>query len=184
LFSNKKTEKVIDKLEKACELNPKLKNNKIKYRSHDKEEKAIKQGIDKFRKKAAKVKAKGHATKADLDELENIDNETSKAIGIAAAASAFVTITVIGAIDYCKKHKSEPSVVETTGMDAEKLTDGISDCCENAPDADSANFWTKYSLKNTALIKKLATLKGKKPRFTDCCEKEDMIEMVYKMLGV
>ncbi|MBQ3136516.1 MAG: threonine synthase [Clostridia bacterium] len=30
----------------------------------------------------------------------------------------------------------------------------------------------------------LATLKGKEPRFTDCCEKEDMIEMVYKMLGV
>jgi threonine synthase len=30
----------------------------------------------------------------------------------------------------------------------------------------------------------LATLKGKEPRFTECCEKEDMIEMVYKMLGI
>ena len=30
----------------------------------------------------------------------------------------------------------------------------------------------------------LATLKGKSPRFTDCCNKEDMINMVYQMLGI
>lgn len=30
----------------------------------------------------------------------------------------------------------------------------------------------------------LANLRGKKPRFTDCCDKEKMIEMVYKMLGI
>ena len=30
----------------------------------------------------------------------------------------------------------------------------------------------------------LATLKGKTPRFTDCCEKQDMIDMVYRMLGI
>ena len=30
----------------------------------------------------------------------------------------------------------------------------------------------------------LATLKGKTPRFTDCCNKEDMVNMVYNMLGI
>ena len=30
----------------------------------------------------------------------------------------------------------------------------------------------------------LATLKGKTPRFTDCCEKQEMIDMVYRMLGI
>ena len=30
----------------------------------------------------------------------------------------------------------------------------------------------------------LATLKGSTPRFTDCCNKEDMINMVYQMLGI
>ena len=30
----------------------------------------------------------------------------------------------------------------------------------------------------------LATLKGKSPRFTDCCNKEDMINMVYQMLSI
>ncbi len=30
----------------------------------------------------------------------------------------------------------------------------------------------------------LGSLKGKAPRFTDCCNKEDMINMVYNMLGI
>lgn len=30
----------------------------------------------------------------------------------------------------------------------------------------------------------LSNLKGKTPRFTDCCNKEDMINMVYNMLGI
>ncbi len=30
----------------------------------------------------------------------------------------------------------------------------------------------------------LATLKGKSPRFTDCCEKENMIDTVYQMLSI
>ena len=30
----------------------------------------------------------------------------------------------------------------------------------------------------------LANLKGKTPRFTDCCDKEDMINKVYAMLGI
>ena len=30
----------------------------------------------------------------------------------------------------------------------------------------------------------LSTLKGTEPRFTDCCNKEEMIDMVYRMLGV
>ena len=30
----------------------------------------------------------------------------------------------------------------------------------------------------------LATLKGKTPRFTDCCNKEDMVNQVYNMLGI
>lgn len=30
----------------------------------------------------------------------------------------------------------------------------------------------------------LANLRGKEPRFTDCCDKEKMIDMVYKMLGI
>ena len=30
----------------------------------------------------------------------------------------------------------------------------------------------------------LANLKGSTPRFTDCCNKEDMINMVYQMLGI
>ena len=30
----------------------------------------------------------------------------------------------------------------------------------------------------------LATLKGKEPRFTACCEKENMIDTVYQMLGI
>lgn len=30
----------------------------------------------------------------------------------------------------------------------------------------------------------LATLKGKTPRFTDCCNKEDMVNKVYEMLGI
>lgn len=30
----------------------------------------------------------------------------------------------------------------------------------------------------------LATLKGKTPRFTDCCNKEDMVDKVYEMLGI
>ncbi len=30
----------------------------------------------------------------------------------------------------------------------------------------------------------LATLKGKEPRFTSCCEKENMIDTVYQMLGI
>ena len=30
----------------------------------------------------------------------------------------------------------------------------------------------------------LANLRGKTPRFTDCCEKEEMIDMVYRMLGI
>ncbi|MGN0444777.1 MAG: threonine synthase [Acutalibacteraceae bacterium] len=30
----------------------------------------------------------------------------------------------------------------------------------------------------------LANLRGKKPRFIDCCDKEKMIDMVYKMLGI
>ena len=30
----------------------------------------------------------------------------------------------------------------------------------------------------------LATLKGKSPRFTACCEKENMIDTVYQMLGI
>ena len=30
----------------------------------------------------------------------------------------------------------------------------------------------------------LATLKGKEPRFTSCCEKENMIDTVYAMLGI
>ncbi len=30
----------------------------------------------------------------------------------------------------------------------------------------------------------LSSLKGKSPRFNDCCDKENMAEMVYKMLGI
>jgi hypothetical protein len=30
----------------------------------------------------------------------------------------------------------------------------------------------------------LANLKGSTPRFTDCCDKEDMINKVYEMLGI
>lgn len=30
----------------------------------------------------------------------------------------------------------------------------------------------------------LSTLKSKSPRFTDCCEKQDMVNMVYKMLNI
>ena len=30
----------------------------------------------------------------------------------------------------------------------------------------------------------LATLKEKTPRFTDCCNREDMAKQVYQMLGI
>ncbi len=37
---------------------------------------------------------------------------------------------------------------------------------------------------NEPCPEQLATLRNKTPRFTDCCNKEDMTQMVYRMLGI
>ncbi len=58
--------------------------------------------------------------------------------------------------------------------------------CGNVP-SDADEFMQVDLLRETtgeACPEQLATLKGKSPRFTSCCNKEEMIDMVYNMLGV
>ena len=147
LFTSAKTSKALDKLEEACEKNPKLRSKKIEYENTDKKVKALQKGIDDVKKKVAKVEAKGKATEDDLTSLDDIAKETSKKVAVATALTG---VTIGAAIAILKKYKNRSDVESMVG-DAENQISEPSANIENTP--ENGQFYAKASVTIATLVK-------------------------------
>ena len=176
------TKKAIDKAEEACEKNPKLRSQKIKYENTDKQVKAAQQGIDGIRKRIAKIKAKGKVTEEDKEYIKNIESKTMK---IVAATSTVGVLTLAGAIALFKKNSSKSEIENNIG-DTEIGTLGVVDhycdvdmaeTIKNAAIAESNMKKTKTSLivkGFMSLVKGLKETFGKKAVATDITNDSDL----------
>jgi soluble cytochrome b562/predicted small secreted protein len=156
-FASKKTKDTIDKMEKMCETNPKLKSSKITMYDIEKDCKCIQEGMDKLDAKQAKIKA-GHTSESDSEDINNITEETQKKRTKIIAATAAVTLTVGAAIALFKKYVSE--------LDNGK---SISDAKKEAKDVEIPDHVDDEVLRNIQQIKlsKLTLTKEKVATIVD-----------------
>ena len=104
LFKSKKTDEVIDKVEKKVKKTPSLKNDKIEIQDTSKEEESILQAIDETDKKIAEIKSKPYAcTQKDLDELREINEKCAKKR--KAAGAIVVSVSLLTGIALYKNNK-------------------------------------------------------------------------------
>lgn len=145
LVTNIKTSTAIDKAEEACKKNPKLRSMKIEYQNTDKHVGILQQGIDRIRKRTAKVKAKGVATDNDIEEIEKIKSDITKKL---TAISAIATVTLGTAIAIFKNCNSR------TEIDSNLNEDGVVSDCSIEINEDSA----KTALTADYLVKSAGTI--------------------------
>ena len=135
LIDGVKTKNAINKVEEICKISPKVRSAKIKYSNTDKQVGILQQGIDAVRKKVSKVKAKGKATEADVDEVKKIEADTMKKI---AAVSIVTTVTIgaaIALLTHCRQQIDSINIKNTDIIDFSP--DQWSEC-----DAETAHFCT------------------------------------------
>ena len=141
LVTNIKTKIAIDKVDEACKVNSKLRSQKVEYQNTDKQVGILQQGIDRIRKKVAKIKAKGVADSSDIDELAEIEADTTKK---AASVAVVVTATLGTALAIFKKFNSKSEIENEIDENA------VSDCEisideNNTKNAETAAFYTRAS---------------------------------------
>ena len=89
--------------------------------------------------------------------------------------------------DYVKATGDKTESVIASTANPYKFSAAVLKAVEGDIPADADEFEQVELLKKATgeeCPAQLATLKGKTPRFTDCCEKQEMIDMVYRMLGI
>ncbi len=89
--------------------------------------------------------------------------------------------------DYVKATDDKTETVIASTANPYKFSAAVLGAVKGDIPADADEFMQVDLLKAETGVEcpsQLATLKGRQPRFTDCCNKEDMIAMVYRMLGV
>lgn len=89
--------------------------------------------------------------------------------------------------DYIKRTgDNTPTVIASTANPYKFSAAVLSAVCDK--NLDGVDEFTQVDLlreiTGEPCPEQLATLKGKSPRFTSCCEKENMIDTVYQMLGI
>lgn len=150
LFNSKKTDEVINKVEKNVEKSPSLKKEKIKIQDTSKEEECILQAIDETDKKIAEIQSKPYAcTQKDLDDLQKINEKCAKKR--KAAAAIVVTVSLLTGIALYKNNKKN----------AEKKINDVNDDNFDYIDDDQDEFTvrviTKAVNQKASLIKSYAS---------------------------
>lgn len=88
--------------------------------------------------------------------------------------------------DYVKNTGDNKETIIASTANPYKFSAAVLGAISQVP-SDADEFQQVELLKSVSgepCPEQLATLKGKTPRFTDCCNKEDMIDKVYEMLGI
>ena len=88
--------------------------------------------------------------------------------------------------DYVKATGDSKETVIASTANPYKFSAAVLGAVSEVP-ADADEFQQVELLRSVTgepCPEQLATLKGKTPRFTDCCNKEDMVNKVYEMLGI
>ena len=88
--------------------------------------------------------------------------------------------------DYVKATGDSKETVIASTANPYKFSAAVLGAVSKVP-ADADEFQQVELLRSVTgepCPEQLATLKGKTPRFTDCCNKEDMVNKVYEMLGI
>ncbi len=88
--------------------------------------------------------------------------------------------------DYVKATLDDKETVIASTANPYKFSAAVLGAVSQVPD-DADEFEQVELLRSVTgepCPEQLATLKGKTPRFTDCCNKEDMVNKVYEMLGI
>ena len=153
-FVTKETTRVaVDKVDEACAANPKLRTKKVEYQNTDKQAGILQQGIDRIRKKVSKVKAKGRASEADIDDINEIEYDTMKKV---AAVSVVTVVTLGTAVAIFKEFNSKSEIENVLNENA------VSECDinldeMNTKNAETAAFYTKASGVMAKLKKEKAT---------------------------
>lgn len=89
--------------------------------------------------------------------------------------------------DYCHNTgDSTQTVIASTANPYKFSAAVLGAVCDGVPEGTDEFSQVELLRSKTGVEcpEQLATLKGKQPRFTDCCYKEDMVDMVYRMLGI
>ena len=135
LVTNAKTALAINKAEDVCARNPGLRSKKVEYCDPAKRIGVLQQGLDKLRKKIAKIKAKGVATDADREEINDIADSTLRK---AAVISTVAVVTLGTAIAIFKRTNSKTEVENAISMkSADECDINIDeDTAKNAETAD------------------------------------------------
>lgn len=119
------------------------------------------------------------------------DEETTKTIeetykqGYLLDTHTAVAVKVYN--DYFKKTGDETVTVVASTANPYKFSAAVlkavcSDDLSGADEFEQVELLTEKT--HVPCPPQLSSLKGKTPRFTDCCEKEDMAKAVYNMLGI
>lgn len=190
MLSSEKAKMAMKKVEEVCETDPNFRSAKVTYQDTDKQVSMLQQGMDRLRKKVAKVKARGVSVDKDFEELEEIVSDTEKKTTAIAVAATITVATAVGLYMAC----NSPSEIEKILDDNE-----VSDCevvfdADNTQTAQTASFYTKVTgflsklkkeiaskrvIKNVSLfqgIKKAIAERGKTSRNIEGMAKEFVLE--------
>ena len=152
LFASEKTSNAVDKLESACEKNPKIRSKKIEYEDTDKRVKTIQKGIDDVKKRVSKVEARGYATEDDVSAINDIAEDTKKKVGAIVAAT---TITLGAAAVLLKKFNNKSDVENMFGNEEDQITQPKDNM---GKDPLTANFFVKSAQTIGSLLKDKAQM--------------------------
>lgn len=89
--------------------------------------------------------------------------------------------------DYVKKTGDKTETVIASTANPYKFSAAVLGAITGADNSSADEFEQVELLMKESSVEcppQLSSLKGKKPRFTECCNKEDMAKAVYKMLGI
>ncbi len=89
--------------------------------------------------------------------------------------------------EYVKATSDKTEAVIASTANPYKFSAAVLKAVKGEIPSDADEFRQVELLRETtgeACPEQLSTLKGKTPRFTSCCNKEEMIDMVYNMLGI
>ncbi len=89
--------------------------------------------------------------------------------------------------DYVKKTGDKTQTVIASTANPYKFSASVLKAIDGGNNIDADEFEQVELLIKESKVEcppQLSSLKGKSPRFTECCEKEDMAKAVYKMLGI
>ncbi|MBQ4267151.1 MAG: threonine synthase [Clostridia bacterium] len=119
------------------------------------------------------------------------DEETKDTIGNTYKNGYLLDTHTAVAVKVYRDYKERtgdntPTVIASTANPYKFSAAVLSAVCDN--NLDGVDEFSQVDLlkeiTGEPCPEQLATLKGKSPRFTSCCEKENMIDTVYQMLGI